>query len=258
MTAAAWFLLSLTGLLKNAELDQCRSPSPSCLAAAGETAGADTSVEAGHQALDHRFRYPWYDRQQDDLQPIDVSPPWYDRWRLPETNLSPGTAGTSGISVIVWALLAVLAILLLAAAIWTFLHRGGAKDALDTKTPVVVGGAGWIEALPVAATIPQSAFLDVARRHYEAGRYREAIVYLFSYQLVELDKCQFVRLAKGKTNRQYLRELGARRPLRRLVEQTMVTFEDAFFGNRPIGKGRFEACWLRLAEFQALTAEGSP
>lgn len=223
----------------------------------------DGSVEAGQRALDHRFRYPWYDRQQDDLQPIDVAPPWYDRWHLPEINLRSGDGGTStaggvsGISLFVWIVLAVLAILILAVAIWSFLHRGGARDSLDDKVPDAVGRASWTEALPLDATIPQSAYLDLARRHYEAGRYREAIVYLFSYQLVELDKHQLVRLAKGKTNRQYLRELGARRPLRRLVEQTMVTFEDAFFGHRTIGKGRFETCWSRLAEFQTLTAEGT-
>ncbi len=74
--------------------------------------------------------------------------------------------------------------------------------------------------------------LAEARRHYQAGNYGAAIVYLFSFQLVQLDKRQIIRLAKGKTNRQYLREVGPRAALLRLVEQTMVAFEDVFFGNR--------------------------
>ena len=34
------------------------------------------------------------------------------------------------------------------------------------------------------------------------------MIYLFSHQLVQLDRHQIIRLAKGKTNRQYLREVG--------------------------------------------------
>ena len=52
--------------------------------------------------------------------------------------------------------------------------------------------------------------LAEARRHYQAGNYGAAIVYLFSFQLVQLDQRQIIRLAKGKTNRQYLREVGPR------------------------------------------------
>ena len=57
--------------------------------------------------------------------------------------------------------------------------------------------------------------LAEARRHYQAGNYGAAIVYLFSFQLVQLDRRQIIQLAKGKTNRQYLREVGPRDPLRK-------------------------------------------
>ena len=66
----------------------------------------------------------------------------------------------------------------------------------------------------------------------------------------------FIRLTKGKTNRQYLREVGARISLRQLVEQTMIAFEDAFFGRHPLDQTRFESCWFRLGEFDKLNAEG--
>jgi hypothetical protein len=96
--------------------------------------------------------------------------------------------------------------------------------------------------------------LAEARRHYEAGNYGAAIVYLFSFQLVQLDRRQIIRLARGKTNRQYLREVGPRISLRKLVEQTMVAFEDVFFGNRQLRRDRFESCWARLEEFETLAA----
>ena len=40
-----------------------------------------------------------------------------------------------------------------------------------------------------------------------------------------------------------------------LVEQTMVAFEDAFFGHHPLDQTRFESCWFRLGEFDILNAE---
>ena len=36
----------------------------------------------------------------------------------------------------------------------------------------------------------------------------------------------------------------------------MVAFEDVFFGNYAIDRTRFESCWSRLDEFDALAAEG--
>ena len=50
----------------------------------------------------------------------------------------------------------------------------------------------------------KAGLLEEARRSYEEGDYNTAIVYLYSYQLVKLDQNQWIRLAKGKTNRQYL------------------------------------------------------
>ena len=48
---------------------------------------------------------------------------------------------------------------------------------------------------------PKGTLLEEARRSYEQGDYNTAIVYLYSYQLVKLDQNQWIRLAKGKTNR---------------------------------------------------------
>jgi hypothetical protein len=91
--------------------------------------------------------------------------------------------------------------------------------------------------------------LAEVRRLYEAGNYDQAVIYFFSFQLVQLDHHQFIRLEKGKTNRQYLRELHAHRSLRGLVEQVMLLFEDVFFGGRQLSRNQFDVCWQRLDEF---------
>jgi hypothetical protein len=111
--------------------------------------------------------------------------------------------------------------------------------------------ADRVEALPFHVRAASGDFLAEARRHYDAGRHSEAIVYLFSYQLVQLDKHHIIRLAKGKTNRQYVRETRQRPVLKAVLETTMVAFEDVFFGNKQLSQQEFERCWQRMNEFQA-------
>ena len=111
--------------------------------------------------------------------------------------------------------------------------------------------------MPPTAVRRKSNLLEEARRHYRDGDYGEAIIYLFSYQLVQLDKHQLIRLAKGKTNRQYVRELGPRVELGYLLTTTMQAFEDVFFGNHSIDRVRFESCWLRLEEFESLAGKAA-
>ena len=106
-----------------------------------------------------------------------------------------------------------------------------------------------IENLPFRIKRPFSDLLSAARRAYEAGNYNEAIVYLFSYQLVHLDKRRLIRLSKGKTNRQYVRELRTREEISSLIVQSMLAFEEVFFGNHSLSRPRFEDCWNRLDEF---------
>ena len=68
-----------------------------------------------------------------------------------------------------------------------------------------------------------------------------------------------IRLAKGKTNRQYLREItrSGRRALGDILEQTLLAFEDVFFGDRELPRDRFEACWQQLAEFDRLLQQSA-
>ena len=105
--------------------------------------------------------------------------------------------------------------------------------------------AARLDALP-AKVIPKGGLLDEARRHYEAGNYNLAIIYLYSYELIKLDQNQMIRLAKGKTNREYLRELASRPEVYSILAQTLVPFEDVFFGEHELTRERFEACWNQV------------
>lgn len=151
-----------------------------------------------------------------------------------------------------WIVLSVILILLVYYALKTFFRR-----EITSSIPVNVrsepSSADLIESLPFPIVVGEINLLDEARRLYQQGDYAKAIVYLFSYQLVELDKRHIIRLSKGKTNRQYLREIGNRRSLRQLIELTMISFEDAFFGHHTLNQDRFEKSWFNLGEFEKLT-----
>src|SRR5207253_2223269 len=110
--------------------------------------------------------------------------------------------------------------------------------------------ADRVEALPFHVRAATGDFLAEASRLYQAGKYSEAIIYLFSFELVELDRHHVIRLAKGKTNRQYVREARGRPLLRAVLETTMVAFEEAFFGNKTLPRELFERSWTRVNEFR--------
>lgn len=207
------------------------------------------SVERGREAL-AREGFPWYDAQEDAVRPVRVKPP-QPVSTATSSGSSSGTSVSQGISWLVVAVVLGIALILLARA---YLNRetlpaGGVRE--PTKT-AVANEATRIEALPFRIRPADHDLLEEARRLYESGHYEAAIIYLFSYQLVEMDKHQMLRLTKGKTNRQYLRDLRRQPRLSRLIEQSMIAFEEVFFGDRRLGREAFESRWRALDEFHSL------
>ena len=223
-----------------------------CAAMSCVLAVADPAVESGRRALDDWWwrAYPWYDKSNDAARPIDVSERWYDNldWSWDGLKFS-----SSLLEAVAWGGLALLAALLIYLVVRTYLARKRAGAKMTTGSPDGEDRRR-VEALPAGAARWPADLLAAAARLYQEGDYRRAILYLFSHQLCELDRHHLIRLTKGKTNRQYLRELGRRRPLVVLVQETMVAFERVFFGNHAIDRAAFELCWRRLDEFNALVA----
>ena len=109
-----------------------------------------------------------------------------------------------------------------------------------------------IENLPVPVTARKGNFLDIARQYYEAGEFGDAIIYLFSHRLLQLDRAGQLRLTKGKTNRQYLREVKKSQDLQKILGRTIVGFEEVFFGKHSLSRERFEECWRQNDHFEQL------
>jgi len=215
----------------------------------------EQSVARGREALDRWWGgYPWYDSDTDGVKPVEVpKPSRADRnWDWTFDGFSPVV-----MEILQWTLWLIVAVVLLVVVFFllrAYFRDGSLRWARRAKNSQ--GEADRrrrIEALPFPLKAAKLDFLAEARRYYQQGQYGEAVKYLFSYQLVELDRHRLLRLARGKTNRQYLREIaaGRRAGLGGLLQQTMWIFEDSFFGGHRIDRARFEACWSRIAEFEA-------
>lgn len=224
----------------------------------------EQAIEAGRDALNGRTSFPFYDAREDDVRRIDVKE---DGKKKPEagggkyvsqpktttpTRLrGPNLSGLgSFFQVLGLGLLTLIIVGVIALLVKAFMQGEQAQTQgikfVDTSHDV-----DKVEDLPFQLKKPTGDFLSEARRLYEAGKYSEAIVYLFSYQLVALDKRHVIHLSKGKTNRQYLRETRSREPLKQLLQRTMISFEDVFFGHHDLSRDRFEESWNRLDEFHS-------
>ncbi|PQO37066.1 hypothetical protein C5Y96_07865 [Blastopirellula marina] len=232
-------------------------------------------VEQGREALANIPQANWYDSESDGVRTIPVP----GETRMPDTR--PGTAkkkapaaapaargnwnwpnlgGLSLASIVMYSIL-IIVLGLITYLIYRAVGSGGATTSgsyvpeqhEDEKSRQV----DRVEHLPFEVKKKDGNLLDEARRCYESGNFNEAIVYLFSFQLLELDKGHIIRLAKGKTNGQYLREAGRNRDLRKILQGTMNAFEDVFFGNRNLTRDRFERCWNQLTQFNQHLAGGS-
>ena len=211
-----------------------------------------TSVRQAGQALGHWREYAWYDSSADDLRPLKVKPPPPpSSW-----NWSIGPWMRTLFTWLAWTALAAV----LGLVAWLLYRAGRSAEPISPAAEVRSETAEErrrIEALSLPVREKPADFLAEAARCYQAGNYREAIIYFFGHQLLELDRHQLIRMTRGKTNRQYLGEIGRLAGLQRLLEQTMVAFENVFFGNHPLHRDRFEACWSQQDRFDALVREST-
>jgi hypothetical protein len=243
MTAPHWhvprtpllLLLALTSVLS--------------LALASAARAEEDPVNEAREAFKSSATFPWYDAEKDSLTPLALRAD------------PPPKEGFRWLSVLQWAawvLLGIGLLLLIGLIIYSVRYfRGTGPIAEQTAEQNTVVESEGVEALPFMAQRSQGDLLGEARRLYELGNFSEAIVYLFSYELVQLDKFAVIRLARGKTNRQYLRESVKAPPHKQLLENTMHTFEDVFFGRRVLDRAGFEACWNHVSMFENL-AEAVP
>ena len=225
-------------------------------------------VETAREALGSRPSMPWYNEADDTVARIEIdssgeatqrASDWNRQEELKDDQSSTkrrrGTSELVGLilRILAWSLLAVV----LTAVVLFIASAALRMDGGDTDSPNVVrkGHADRVENLPFSVPSREGDFLSAARRCYEAGDFNNAITYLFSYQLVELDHSHLIRLSRGKTNRQYLRELRSVPELRRIMTKTVWAFEEVFFGHHSLTRRQFDECWRQIDRFHELVRQ---
>jgi hypothetical protein len=239
----------------------CMVLAPCAMALGQEPLSDAQAVEAGRDALSGRTRYPYYDRQKDDVRQLNVEEPATDdaanrrsKWtgksapsKSRTATLAPPGLG-EGLQFLGLAALVVF----IGIIAWLIARAFLKNEVVETKTSKVIETSrdvDKVQALPFQIRKPAGDFLAEAQRLYAEGNFSEAVIYLYSHLLVQLDQHHVIRLAKGKTNRQYVRETRSRPVLGEILGQTMIAFEDVFFGDHQLSREQFEACWQRLDEF---------
>ena len=212
----------------------------------------------------------WYDADNNSYRPPVLSKPIDDSIRqggwlgtkktpaTPTTTTAPWNWSNFGISsemlgwIVFGSLGSVLLFGLLAIAYYYFSDSVPAFRRKNASKDSIKVDMAKVEDLPFEVSATNDDPLAYAEELMRAGRYNEAVVYLFGYMLLALDQSRKIHLQKGKTNRMYLRELRSETQLKEIVNKTMLAFEDVFFGRYDIDRARFEMLWDQRDEFHRL------
>jgi hypothetical protein len=236
------------------------------LHALGEVRAQSPESDAAKKTLADQ-NFPWYDSETGKEKAVAVSADpnetgqrdstWLGSgdWQQSSTTTrrtmpSMGAFGTI-VQIIVWFLIALGLLGLSYLVIMAFMKMdakqvlGGGEDVEDEEEDRT-----RIENLPFQVKRPNANLLEEAQACYNRGEYNDAIIYLYSHQLIELDRRQAIHLTKGKTNRQYVRELRERPKLSNILEASVLLFEEAFFGRHTITRQQIDRCWNQLPDFQ--------
>jgi hypothetical protein len=103
--------------------------------------------------------------------------------------------------------------------------------------------------LPFELDSPDIPLLQLIEQYRGRGDYAKAIIYLYSLILIELDAVGLIRLARGKTNWTYLRELSPRQDEKAFATTVVYWFEHVFFGKQNMDAQTFESIWASFPQF---------
>ena len=216
-----------------------------------------------------RQSLPWYDAQSEQVKPVELEAREDPRSGLRGTiaKKKQKKAKTSWnwdrsflenvTTFLYWLLWIALVVAFAILAVWVVRN-------IDVKQPSAREGtesgrslAQSVAQLPFQVEIGNDDFRSLAAKAFHANDYRQAIIWLFSHVLISLDQKNLIRLKKGKTNRQYLRELADERQLSSYYADVMVPFEATFFGDKDLNREQFASCWDGLSHFeQQVNASG--
>ena len=210
----------------------------------------------------------WYDPDQGSLVPIEVktnlpeSENRESRW-LPKpkkvaaqtpytapTGSGSSSGGWTFMNAIAWLILIVIGFALIFLVLFVFskvqpetvTNRKAASS--DAMVDVDEQMLERMKQLPAEVRHSDVNLRSEAERLMNLSRFDEAIVMLFGHQLLLLDRCRVLRLARGKTNGRYVREARGNAPdANPFFVNTVSAFEASYFGGHTPSADRFARLW---------------
>jgi hypothetical protein len=192
-----------------------------------EFAGQEAAIEEGRAALSEDA-YPWYDKATDSFVMAKQPPPDREEWK-------------ATFAMLLNAIITAFVIGALVVMGWFFYRKRPQREDDDDADSADEEGEppDAAMALPPELAAHADDFLAAAERAAAAGDYRLAICCLFHHLLDLLGKAGLIRLSRGRTNRQYLRQL-AQHPTRAILTEAMRLFEGIYFGGHPADSAMWE------------------
>ena len=209
----------------------------------------------------------WYDGEVDRVVAVEVKTSQDDSihrdsdW-LPQAEPVPKSAGTPNAgtvpnfnffgqaftytNLVAWCLLAALVV---GTGVWVAWILGkdglaGGRSKVDQSLASDERLLERVRHLPQELQRENLDYRAEAERLMQSGDFEQAIVLLFAYQLLILDRSACLRLNRGKTNRQYLQETRFANPqASEWFSSVVKLFESSYFGRRVIEASEFARCW---------------
>jgi len=239
--------------------------SPGAAAAEPATAADDAGLDV---VLESTASTPWYDADQDQLLPIAVktnlpesqnrTSRWLPKPKKVSAPPAPAAATTGGgfgsgfsiMNAIGWLVLTVIGFGLIFLVLFVFsklepdamaVRKSASTDAMVDIDEQMLQR---MKHLPAEVRHTDVNLRTEAERLMKLDRFDEAIVMLFGHQLLLLDRCRVLRLARGKTNGRYVRETRGNAPQANpFFVNTVAAFEASYFGGHTPSADRFAKLW---------------
>lgn len=203
---------------------------------------APAAEDAARDAL-RTHAPPWYDAKADDWQRIAARAPDTKEPERSSSHSGSGSGRDIRIGDIFGWLMLVVVVLVTAGLVWFLLRHLRfeiAAPLAEERRAAVARAVADLSALPFAdeqsAKDPEAALA----RAIAARDWRRAVAWSYALHLVELDHAGALRVARGTTNRGYLRmltewaaERSTRQTLPVLLDEAVAVFERTWFGHQP-------------------------
>ncbi|MDO5581076.1 MAG: hypothetical protein Q4G69_08055 [Planctomycetia bacterium] len=205
------------------------------------------TIEYMDEKIEEMSRFPWFSGKDREVKFI---PPEKVKYKAPRVYKK---SNKSGILQMIWIAAIIILLIALGILIW-FVYKKLQKKKLffdPFHKKEEEENRRRLENLPLEAKQNLGNLDQSALQAYLAGDYRKAIIYYFSFMLIELDRNHRIRMKKGRTNRDYLNEIRVYRQLALFYKRTMILFEKTYYGTWKISKEDFEEVWNEKSLFSA-------